>query len=313
MNKFKQILIEKKDWIGYVYLLPLLFLIICFIFVPILNSFNSSLVIYPNKHNLTITSKGFDNYLDVLSDKQFYHAVKNSTLVLILGTALSFFIAFVISLSLESLISKMTSNLLLTLIYSQFYISSFAVGTAFIYLFGEKNIFFKAFGSDFSFYFGKSNIFWYYVIFQIWRSLPFNIVLFSASINKANIKYKRVMTIDNLSLFNKIKDIYLKEINKTIFVVICTNFIFAFLMYPYIVLDEHFPIESRNGHTVASYILKYLGIPKGEYWNKEKAFAASFSVLVFVFLNLIILHLLRPKFWKKLIQLIKHTKGEKNV
>ncbi len=90
-------------------------------------------------------------------------------------------LALAFALIINSIVSTVTKRAILSLIYSQFFISGFAVGIAFTLFFGSKGLFFYLIGLDkYSFTSGSKRIsIWiYYVIYQIWRSLPFNLVLF---------------------------------------------------------------------------------------------------------------------------------------
>lgn len=306
----KKIKLNSKSLIGFLYLIPLLVMIILFNIVPLIQSIDASFTIRPYSNNFLITQRSLNNYKEVLNDSYFWEAIKNSTAILFIATFISFIIAFVLAYVIESLILKSSKNIFLNLIYSQFFLSSFAIGFSFLVLFGEKNIFFRILNlNDLNFRFGKINIIWYYILFQIWRSLPFNTILFAATINKANRKYYKLIKLDNLSFFNKVKDIYFVELKNTIFVIMLTNFVFAFLLYPGAILDTNFDLKLYHGHTVASYILERLGIPRAVQINQGQIYSSSILVLIYIFFLAIVWNLLRPKFIKKLYLIFKKVFG----
>ncbi|MCU4117202.1 sugar ABC transporter permease [Mycoplasma zalophi] len=300
-----------ENWVGWFYLIPLFVLIILFTILPIIQSMQGAFETHPYRNKLTITKIGLDNFKWVWKDNNFWVAIKNSTIILFVATFISFIISFFVAFLIESFILKVARSAFLTVFYSQFFLSSFAVGIAFVLLFGEKNVFFKLFAQNkFSFTSGKTHIVWYFVLFQVWRSLPFNIILFAAAINKANLKYKKLMQTDNLKTWSKIKYVYFQELKVTIFSITITNFIFAFLLYPNAILESTFNYEKHQAFTVSSYILRFLGIGDGEgfYYNISRAYASSMLIFAYAILLMLFVYLFRIKNLKRVYKFLKYFK-----
>ncbi|WP_212751826.1 sugar ABC transporter permease [Mycoplasma miroungirhinis] len=306
--------IKVKSWfkntdniLGSIYLTPLFVLIILFTILPIIQSINGAFETHPYRNKLTITEIGLDNFNYVWKDNNFWSAIKNSTIVLFVATFISFIFAFFIAFLIESFILKLARSAFLTVFYSQFFLSGFAVGISFVLLFGDTNVFFKIFANNkFSFTAKTLDIVWYFVLFQVWRSLPFNIILFAAAINKANIKYKKIIQTDNLKTFSKIRYVYFQELKVTIFSITITNFIFAFLLYPNAILEDNYNYTKNHAFTVSNYILRFLGAGVGQefYYDAQKAYAASILVFVYAILLMFLVYLFRFKHMKKLSILI---------
>nr|VZR75407.1 hypothetical protein MF5294_00435 [Mycoplasma feriruminatoris] len=123
-------------------MLPLLVLILLFTIIPIFHTFIKSLRYSPNEANRTIYEYNFKNYNNILSDPNFKHAILNSTFVLLFGTGISIILALIFSFIINSLISRTTKSILLSVIYSQFFISGFAIGIAFTNFLDLKTCFF---------------------------------------------------------------------------------------------------------------------------------------------------------------------------
>lgn len=193
-------------------LLPLLLFILVFTLVPILHTFVKSLKAPISIHDRTRYNYNFNNYNNILSDPNFKHAVLNSTLVLFFGSGISLVLSLIFALVVNSLISKFTQRAFLTILFSQFFISGFAIGIAFTMFFGNKNLFFYILGKSEYTFTASSNkklpIWLYYSIFQIWRSLPFNLILFASAISRADLKYKKLMLNDNLTILQNL-DMYI--------------------------------------------------------------------------------------------------------
>lgn len=133
---------------------PLFIFLFIFSVYPILDSlFNSFNVgTGQNKH------LGFDNFRQLFAKSNFNDALRNSTLLFFISSPIALFLGFVIAILLSKLKSKFLRMLIISGLYSQFFISSFAIGTAFSFLFGNKNVFAKMLNLNFSFVGGDNKI-----------------------------------------------------------------------------------------------------------------------------------------------------------
>ncbi|UUD36362.1 sugar ABC transporter permease [Mycoplasmopsis citelli] len=276
--------VVKKHSIAILYMLPLFVIILIFYIYPIINIISESFVTFPSETKKTIYQYGINNYSKVFIDPDFKAAISNSTFLFFVPTFFSLLFSIIIAYLISSLTLKRTRNFFLKLIYSQFFISSFTVGLAFILLFGQENLFFEFFHSKKSFIYGnnKLSIKFYLFIFQLWRSLPFNIVIFGFIFSRINEKYKKLIQIDNLSFFDKLKYLYYQEFSKAFILVTYTNLIFSFLMYPGAIIEED-KIQSSNAHTLASYVFSPTK-PFGGVLTVDtnKAYAASIIVILYL-------------------------------
>nr|WP_307443782.1 sugar ABC transporter permease [Mycoplasma yeatsii] len=296
-------------------LLPLLICVLLFTLIPIFHTFAKSLRFLPNEADRTSYEINFNNYNNILSDKLFQHAVLNSTLVLIFGSGFSITLALLFALLINSLLFKTSKRIFISIIYSQFFISGFAIGIAFSMFFGSKNLFFYILGLDkYSFMLGdhKLPIWIYYSIFQLWRSLPFNLVLFAASLSRAEAKYYRLMRNDKLTMFQKFRFVYANEISKVLFSVLFTNFIFSTLLLPEAILEPTYSVDSNLAHTLTSYTLKFLGSGNNSSLKFEKGYASAFFSFAYLLSLLCIIQLLRIKTIKGIYFKIIKLKGNKN-
>ncbi|AGJ90567.1 carbohydrate ABC transporter permease [Mycoplasma putrefaciens] len=290
---------------------PLMLCILLFVLFPIIHTFIKSLRFSPNRHDLTRYDYNFGNYYGILSDSHFQHAILNSTLVLVFATTISMSLALIFSVIINSVVIKTTRKIVLSVIYSQFFISGFAIGVAFITLFGNKNYLFLLIGlNKYSFTSGDHRLaIWiYYVVFQIWRSLPFNLILLASAMSRADLKYQKVILNDKLTIIQKFKYVSMTEISKVIFAILFTNFIFASLILPSAILDNNYDLEINNAHTLTSYTIKYFGLGNSEILRYEKGYAAAFFSFSYLLLLLTLTQVLRPKMIKIMINKIKLAK-----
>ncbi|PAF54743.1 sugar ABC transporter permease [Mycoplasmopsis agassizii] len=324
-NFFKQAIKNYflNNWKGFVLLAPLLILLIIFTIVPIFVTFSNSFNVYP-PHTRLESFAGIENFQDVIESESFNDAIKNSTFLMFVATPISLFLGIVFALVLSSIIIKVAINVFTTILYSQFFISSFAIGASFIMLFGEKNILASILNLDISFGTADNSvsILWVYLIFQIWRSLPFNIVLFTFTFNRVNEIHFKNFKNDKLTIVDKFFNVYIFQIKKNFFNIIYTNFIFAALMYPAAIVDFN-DLDLVRGHTITSFIYNlFLPLNGSININFEMAYAASFIAFVYILMIIFLIYIVRKKFifilLKRSFMFLKHKwitnkKGMKHV
>ncbi|MGZ9414252.1 sugar ABC transporter permease [Mycoplasma sp. 5370] len=294
----------------FLLILPLLILLFLFYIYPIIKSTYESFIVFPSSTKKTIFIYGLNNFNNVINDFNFKIAIENSTFLFFIPTFISLFLSIFIAYMLSTISMKKTQNLFLKLIYSQFFISYFAVGIAFLLLFGEQNLFFKIFNSNASFTHGnnKLNIKLYLFIFQVWRSLSFNIVIFTFIFISINKKYHKVMILDNLNFWDKMKYLYFKEFQKHLLIIIYTNLVFSALLYPGAIMEED-KIEELQAHTLSSYVLSLIQPINGTLEiDINKAYAASILSLFYLLFLFLITYIF---FFLVRFFFIKIKKGEK--
>ncbi|UVD81815.1 sugar ABC transporter permease [Mycoplasma iguanae] len=280
MNKFNW-----KNLKASTFLIPLLVITVIFILYPLINTFIDSFKSY-HRYSKVNFDWSFKNFESILNDSQFQAAFGNTTIVLLVATPLGIILAFLFALLVNSLTSKLSKNVLITMLYSQFFISIFAIGTSFIFLFGNHyNAFNQAFNSNYKF--TNNQPLFLYVLFHIWRIFPFNSVLFIFAITKAIEKNYKKMRIDNLSLKDKIFHIYSYELKKSLVLMLYINFMTVMTLFPEAILGQNFPWELNHAHTLTSYIFEYINPKFGIEINDAKA--AASGILVFLYILFLII------------------------
>ncbi|MXR12494.1 sugar ABC transporter permease [Mycoplasma flocculare] len=295
--------LSSKNFQAFLLISPLLIFLIAFSVYPIFQAFFNSLKV-GNNLNWQI---GFKNFKTLFSSSNFNNALKNSTILFFLSSPIALLFGFIIALLLTKLNNKIVQSFFISGLYSQFFISAFAIGIAFSFLFGEKNVFAKIFGLNFSFIGGKKqiNLIWLYLIFQLWRATPFNSVLFFFAISSVNAKYKKILKTDKIGLKDRIFSLYFKEISAQFIVIAYTNFVFATMLYPNIITGN-LNLDLSKGHTLASYILNV----RDDLGLQASASFISFLYLLAIFSSFIIL---RPKIWKRIYKKIKQKRMKNRV
>ncbi|MGY6172116.1 hypothetical protein ACW95P_02075 [Candidatus Mycoplasma pogonae] len=270
-----------KENNGLWFLILLLIIVLIFSLIPLINTFIDSFKVY-ERYSKVNFNWGVENFYSVLSDNDFHSALTNSSVIMLIATPLGILIAFLFSLLVNGIFLKLFKNVVITLLYSQFFISIFAIGSSFIFLFGdEKDVFNKVFGTNIAFV--RNNPYIIYTIFQLWRIIPFNTVLFVFAITQATKKNWKKIKMDNLSLKDKLFNIYLYEIKKSFLLIIYINFITSIMLYPRAILGQDFNLSLYKFHTLASYIYDFINPPIGGSSIKT-AEAGVASILIFSYI-----------------------------
>lgn len=298
--------VQKHNLISISLMAPILMFVFVFSIYPIVDAFVQSFKIQdPLEPKTTI---GIDNYKELLLDRNFTNAIQNSAILFFVSSPIALLSGFLIALLLDKLSTKISKNFFITAFYSQFFISAFAIGLSFTFLFGEKNMLSKILGINFSFGTGKKaiDLIWLYVIYQLWRAIPFNTVLFFFAISSINNRYRKNFAIDKLSLWDKVVNLYLKEIGVQFIVIAYTNFIFATMLYPPVITGST-NLNLHKGHTLTSYIIDS---SKDNLYKRNAASFVSLLFLIAIFSSFIIFN---PKMWVKSYSFFKKITKVKRV
>ena len=124
---------EKRNLKGWLYLLPAILFLGCFMVYPLVD-----VLIYSTEEGYNFASQtyfdiGFYNFSYVLHDPYFLQAVKNTFLMVIITVPLSTGIALLISLGLSSI--QPLRNLFQTVYFLPYVTNTLAVGLVFMVLF----------------------------------------------------------------------------------------------------------------------------------------------------------------------------------
>lgn len=293
----------KENWVGLSMLLPILILLLLFSIIPIFSTFKNAFVVR-SEYDFFTAKYDLENFFVLTRSKGFNNAIKNTTFLAFITTPISLFLGLFFALIISSICFKLSRNLLITALYSQFFISSFAIGLSFSFLFGQHNAFAKILGLKINFIGNdRQSVLWVYFFFQLWRVLPFNIVILQFAINKSNLKHYRSFKIDRLHFFEKFWYIHRYEIKHSFTVILYTNFIATALIYPPAVLGQGQDLAAIDGETITSYIYEFLGgSGRSIKFNPEVAYAASFLFFSYILFILFLFYLLRFKKLRKYYQ-----------
>ena len=273
---------NNKAWL---YLLPAIIFLGCFMVYPLIDVFVYSFVEGYNSASQTSFGLGGYNYSYVLHDPYFMQAVKNTFLLVVITVPLSTGLALLISVGLSS-IDKL-KNLFQTIYFLPYVTNTLAVGLVFMILFkktpysdGLMNALIKFFGGtavDFidGPYWAKMLVL---CLYTIWIVMPFKILLLTSALASVREDYYNAAKVDGTSRWRTFYKITLPMISPTIFYLVITGFIGAFKVYSDAVALFGTNLNASEMNTIVGYIYDMLYGDSGGY----PSYASAAAIILFV-------------------------------
>lgn len=276
---------EKNNYKGWLYLLPAILFLGCFMVYPLIDVFIYSFEEGYNFASQTYFDIGSYNFSYVLHDPYFLQAVKNTFLMVIITVPLSTGIALLISVGLSSV--KPLRKLFQTVYFLPYVTNTLAVGLVFMILFkktaysdGLVNLLISWFGGksvDFidGPYWAKMFVMCFYTI---WVVMPFKILLLTGALSSVNESYYNAARVDGTSGFRIFWKITLPMISPTCFYLIITGFIGAFKEYSNAVALFGTDLNAAEMNTIVGYVYDMLYGDSGGY----PSYASAAAIILFV-------------------------------
>ena len=270
---------------GWLYLLPAILFLGCFMVYPLVDVFVYSMEEGYNFASQTFFDTGFYNFSYVLHDPYFLQAVKNTFLMVVITVPLSTGIALLISVALSSI--KPLRNLFQTIYFLPYVTNTLAVGLVFMILFkktaysdGLINLLIHLFGGpsvDFSEgpYPAKMFVMCLYII---WVVMPFKILLLTSALASVNEHYYNAAKVDGTSKFRIFYKITLPMISPTLFYLVITGFIGAFKEYSDAVALFGTNLNAAEMNTIVGYVYDMLYGDSGGY----PSYASAAAIILFM-------------------------------
>ena len=296
MGKKKLSLGSLKGWL---YLLPAMLFLGCFMVYPLIDVFIYSFEEGYNSASQTYFGIGLYIYSYVLHDPYFLQAVKNTFLLVIITVPLSTGIALLISIGLSSI--KPLRNLFQTVYFLPYVTNTLAVGLVFMILFkktaysdGLINLLINCFGgSSVDFidgpYWAKMFVL---CVYTIWIVMPFKILILTSALSSVNEVYYNAAKVDGTSRFRTFVRITLPMISPMLFYLIITGFIGAFKAYSDAVALFGTDLNAAKMNTIVGYVYDMLYGNSGGY----PSYASAAAIILFaIILTITCINLLISK------------------
>ena len=276
---------NKRNFKGWLYLLPAMLFLGIFMVYPLINVFIYSFEEGYNSASQTYYGTGMYNYSYVLHDPYFLQAIRNTFILVVITVPLSTLLALLISVALSSV--KALKKLFQTIYFLPYVTNTLAVGLVFMILFkktaysdGLINLVLKLFGQgpvDFidGPYWAKMLVL---CIYTIWIVMPFKVLILTSALASVNPNYYNAARVDGTSRFRIFIRITLPMISPTVFYLIITGFIGAFKAYSDAVALFGTDLNAAGMNTIVGYVYDMLYGNGGGY----PSYASAAAILLFV-------------------------------
>ncbi|MBQ8359012.1 MAG: sugar ABC transporter permease [Oscillospiraceae bacterium] len=275
---------DKKNYKGWLYLLPAALFLGAFMVYPLVDVFIYSFEEGFHSASQTYFGTGFYNYTYVLHDPYFLQALKNTILLVIITVPLSTGIALLISVGLSSI--KKLRNLFQTVYFLPYVTNTLAVGLVFMILF-QKTPYTDGFANMVISWFGGSSVdfidgpYWakMFVLcfYTIWVVMPFKILIITTALDSVNETYYNAARVDGTSRLRIFTRITLPLISPTMFYLIITGFIGAFKAYSDAVALFGTDLNAAGMNTIVGYVYDMLYGNSGGY----PSYASAAAIILF--------------------------------
>lgn len=276
---------NKRNFKGWLYLLPAMLFLGIFMVYPLIDVFIYSFEEGYNSASRTYYGTGMYNYSYVLHDPYFLQAIRNTFILVVITVPLSTLLALLISVALSSV--KALKKLFQTIYFLPYVTNTLAVGLVFMILFkktaysdGLINLVLKLFGQgpvDFidGPYWAKMLVL---CIYTIWIVMPFKVLILTSALASVNPNYYNAARVDGTSRFRIFIRITLPMISPTVFYLIITGFIGAFKAYSDAVALFGTDLNAAGMNTIVGYVYDMLYGNGGGY----PSYASAAAILLFV-------------------------------
>ena len=276
---------NKRNFKGWLYLLPAMLFLGIFMVYPLIDVFIYSFEEGYNSASQTYYGTGMYNYSYVLHDPYFLQAIRNTFILVVITVPLSTLLALLISVALSSV--KALKKVFQTIYFLPYVTNTLAVGLVFMILFkktaysdGLINLVLKLFGQgpvDFidGPYWAKMLVL---CIYTIWIVMPFKVLILTSALASVNPNYYNAARVDGTSRFRIFIRITLPMISPTVFYLIITGFIGAFKAYSDAVALFGTDLNAAGMNTIVGYVYDMLYGNGGGY----PSYASAAAILLFV-------------------------------
>ena len=276
---------KKRNYKGWLYLLPAILFLGVFMVYPLIDVFIYSFEEGYNSASQTYYGTGLYNYSYVLHDTYFLQAVKNTFILVIITVPLSTLLSLLISMAVSSI--KALKNLFQTVYLLPYVTNTLAVGLVFMILFkktaytdGLINLMLAWFGKgpvDFidGPYWAKMFVLCFYTI---WVVMPFKVLILTGALASVDKNYYNAARVDGTSRFRTFIRITLPMISPTVFYLVITGFIGAFKAYSDAVALFGTDLNAAGMNTIVGYVYDMLYGNGGGY----PSYASAAAIILFV-------------------------------
>lgn len=280
---------------GYLYLMPALIIIMIFTIYPLIKAFLMSFYENYNMINGSYDQLGLKNYKDLLSDKVFLLAIKNTGIYVVLVVPCSILLSLMFAVLLNSKIRL--QGLFQALYFLPYVTSVIAIGIVWSWIFnsnyGLLNYLLGLFGIEpVQWLNSPKYALTALIIFSIWKSMAFYILIFLAGLQNISPVYYQAARVDSTPKWR----VFMKITVPSLSLVIAYSFVMG-LINAFKVYNEVFSLfKGKAGPANSAITVVYYIYDK--FYNSAKYGVAS-AAAVILFLIILALTILQLTVSKK--------------
>ncbi len=281
---------QPKAWF---FLLPSLAVILVFSIYPLFRSFYMS---FQKGTLLRQTFGGIENYQKVLTDPLFYKALKNTALFAFTVVP----IALIISLAISWIIYEKIKHksFFETIFFMPYVTSTIAIGIVFRFFFNKDygiiNFILGFFGVPaINWLSSMDTSMWTLIIFGIWSSLAFNIIILLAGFRNIDPEHFKIAKMFGATDWEIFRRITFPELIPTITFLLLVNIISSFKVY-----TQVYALFNATAGTAKSAITAVYYIYNKFYEVNRPGIAMAATVILFFVI--LIITFIQNKIMKKL-------------
>ena len=295
---------SKNNWKAWLYLAPVIILVVIFLLYPLINTIFISIT---KNYNYTtgkydgFTLENFGLILKLIpykgADQEAWEesftafAVPNTFIITFITVPVSIALALLISVLLNSI--KAFQKFLQTVFFLPYVTNSIAIGMVFSVLFTDQGLINFIFNLQANAEIGREAMHWInnaptevamvpLCLFIVWNSIPFKILILLSGLQGIDKQYYQAAQIDAASKWKTFWRITVPLLSPQILYLMITSFIGAFKEYNSIVSIFGKEGESlagqKNMYTIVFYVYDNI--------SQQTSFAAAAAVFLFVIILL---------------------------
>ena len=294
---------SKNNWKAWLYLAPVIILVVIFLLYPLINTIFISVT--KNYNYTTGKYDGFtlENFGVILHMIPYQssngpawetsftkNAIPNTFILTFVTVPVSIMLALIISVALNSI--KAFQKFLQTVFFLPYVTNAIAIGMVFSVLFNDSGLINFLFGLQANAAEGKEAMHWIYntdstmpwvpfvplCLFIVWNSIPFKILILLSGLQGIDKQYYQAAQIDAAPKWKTFARITVPLLSPQILYLMITSFIGAFKEYNSIIAifgkKGETQAGQKNMYTVVFYVYDNI--------SSNTSFAAAAAVFLFI-------------------------------
>ncbi|MBC5630037.1 sugar ABC transporter permease [Clostridium sp. NSJ-6] len=269
----------KRNYKGYIYLLPALIILGIFVFYPIINT-----IIFSFDETKASGFKfGFGSYKYLFTDKRFLTSLFNTVIYAAIVPIISVFISLLLANTLVNLKNEKIRGMFQSIYFLPYVTSLVAIGIVWSWLFNSEygviNYLLSFIGINPINWLGSPK--WAMpalIIFAVWKSLAFNTLILTTGIASINPQYYQAAKLDQASKGTIFREITVKLVSPIIAYTYMISLIAGFKVYT----EVYVLFGGRTLDGAVSTVVRY--IIDRFYGDQDfpLAFAAAVVLLIII-------------------------------